>query len=303
MLDFGISKLIDEDDSTLSLTKSRSIIGSPLYMSPEQLRSARSVDTRSDIWSLGVLLFELIHGQPPFVTDSVAVLGAMVLAGPIPRLADVRPGTPPALDAAIRRCMERDPNQRFPSVVELVEALLPFAETKRELAERILRRPRERGSAPSLDPFVGIDRPSERALAAADDIASAATVPMTPRAASAVAVTEGRSRTRTIAIAAFVLVSLGACGLALSAFALGRRSAPKDAASAEVASSSPTASATLVSPANDVLPEPLRTVVASAPPPPPTAPLPHPAARPRPSPATLRLTNAPVTADDMGRPS
>src|SRR5687767_14114561 len=79
VLDFGISKLAQrDDDGAVRITKTRSILGSPLYMSPEQLRASRDVDGRTDIWSLGIIVYELICGQTPFVGNTVAEIGAQV---------------------------------------------------------------------------------------------------------------------------------------------------------------------------------------------------------------------------------
>jgi len=80
VLDFGISKsLLGGSVAELSLTRTSTLIGSPLYMSPEQMRSAKDVDTRTDIWSLGVILYEMITGQPPYSGDSIPALCASLL--------------------------------------------------------------------------------------------------------------------------------------------------------------------------------------------------------------------------------
>jgi serine/threonine-protein kinase len=126
VLDFGISKSTAADDGDAAMTKTTSTVGTPLYMSPEQLRSSKNVDVRADIWSLGVILFELVAGRPPFRAASIAELGAKVLTTEAPDLRTVVPDAPPALAEAVRTCLRRDPRQRFASVADLARALAPF---------------------------------------------------------------------------------------------------------------------------------------------------------------------------------
>ena len=159
VLDFGISKLTELGDDGMSITKSRSVLGSPLYMSPEQLRASRDVDGRSDVWSLGVILFELVTGRLPFDAKTVAEVGAAVLAGEIPTVDAVKPGLPSGLSAVVRRAMSRDRESRYPTIGALVEALAPFASpaqaetTKRAVARWNARpdgAPRSDRSAPHI---------------------------------------------------------------------------------------------------------------------------------------------------------
>jgi serine/threonine-protein kinase len=144
VLDFGISKALSGTSvEELSLTKTAALIGSPLYMAPEQMRSAKDVDTRADIWSLGAMLYEMLTGQPPYLGESIPQLCAALLHDdPIP-LRQHRPEIPEGLDHAVLRCLMKDRNQRFPNVFELGRALLPFAHPDSrihvERAERVLR--------------------------------------------------------------------------------------------------------------------------------------------------------------------
>ncbi len=128
VLDFGISKIEDEAED-MSLTRTTEIIGSPSYMSPEQLRASKQVDLRTDIWALGVILFELLTKKLPFEATTVTELVAVVLTDPLPELRVVRPDVPPELAAAVGRCLEKKREDRYASVADLVRAIAPFVRT------------------------------------------------------------------------------------------------------------------------------------------------------------------------------
>jgi serine/threonine-protein kinase len=121
VLDFGISKSIDGADT--SLTSTGDVLGSPLYMSPEQIRDARRVDPRSDIWALGTILYKLLAGVAPFAADTSAGTLARIIADPVPPLRNARADIPPAIEEAILRCLEKSPEKRFQRVDELARAL------------------------------------------------------------------------------------------------------------------------------------------------------------------------------------
>jgi eukaryotic-like serine/threonine-protein kinase len=141
VLDFGISKAINVDDSALepapSLTATHSLLGSPAYMSPEQIRRPKSVDTRTDIWSLGSILFELLTREPPFNADSPLALLAAVVSDPLPSIREQRPDVPAALEAVIAKCLEKKPENRYQTVAELADALAPFAPRSQPSVSRI----------------------------------------------------------------------------------------------------------------------------------------------------------------------
>jgi len=130
VLDFGVSRLeraSEEDFLRSSVTRTNAVVGTPLYMSPEQLRNSKGVDARSDIWSLGVVLYELLAGVPPFVGESFGDV-AIKIATESPRpLSDFVSTIDPALAAVVIRCLEKDRESRFQNVGELARALLPFA--------------------------------------------------------------------------------------------------------------------------------------------------------------------------------
>jgi eukaryotic-like serine/threonine-protein kinase len=130
VLDFGISKFSSSMDDKVSaipsLTTTSAIIGSPIYMSPEQLKSTRDVDHRTDIWSIGVALYELIAGQPPFPWRNMAELSAAILKDtPVPLSTRIRTVSP-ELDRVIMRCLEKNPDNRHENIAELAWALVPF---------------------------------------------------------------------------------------------------------------------------------------------------------------------------------
>lgn len=127
VLDFGISKdLTGSDNPNHKLTQTGSIMGSPHYMSPEQLIDSKSVDARCDVWALGVILYELVTATMPFSAATMPEVVAKVLsADPVPP-SQLRPGIPPGFDELITRAIEKDRDKRFSSVHDFLQALLPF---------------------------------------------------------------------------------------------------------------------------------------------------------------------------------
>jgi len=125
VLDFGISKAIEAQGPVITFVDM--VMGTPLYMSPEQMRSLTSVDWRSDIYALGAILFELITASPIYDADTTAELAAMIALMPPVALRSRRPEAAAELEAAIARCVHKDPNGRFQDVAELAAALVPFA--------------------------------------------------------------------------------------------------------------------------------------------------------------------------------
>ena len=152
VLDFGISKA---PVGTGGITSTQAVMGSPHYMSPEQLVSAKHVDHRSDVWALGIVLYEMLAGSPPFTGDTMPEIVAKILQSPLPSLRAVRPDAPAEIEPVIARCTAKDPAARFGDVAELARALVAFAPDAARSADRatrILGRPAEPPSSkPATD--------------------------------------------------------------------------------------------------------------------------------------------------------
>lgn len=142
VLDFGVSKFnLGVDAHAGSLTTTGQTLGSPLYMSPEQMRSSHGADARSDIWGLGVVLFELLTGTRPFLADSLAELVLVINQEPPRDPKALRPDLPDALCRVVLRCLEKDPAQRPQTVDELATALVPFGTRDPRPSSRDTRTP------------------------------------------------------------------------------------------------------------------------------------------------------------------
>ena len=125
LLDFGIAKGAKGADSGIvgSTTRTGTFIGSPYYMSPEQVVGAKDIDFRSDLWSLGVVTFEALTGTRPFYAETVGALALKIHRDPLPKVTEAGPHLPPALDAWFERACAREPSARYTSAREMAEAL------------------------------------------------------------------------------------------------------------------------------------------------------------------------------------
>jgi serine/threonine protein kinase len=155
VLDFGISKMpLKKGDSSLTITGA--VLGSPAYMSPEQIQDSQSVDPRTDVWSLGVILYKTLTGQLPYSAESPAALFVKICTSDPEPLEKTRPGLPSGLNAIVSRCLKREPELRFKDANEL------YAEVSRvlEAAGTIVKEPVPPAPARAPSPPAPVRPPS-----------------------------------------------------------------------------------------------------------------------------------------------
>ena len=160
VLDFGIAKAsFDDHDGQQaqgSLTQTAQLFGSPLYMSPEQIRSAKNVDVRSDIWSLGVVLFQLVTGRLPFDGESVHGLFAAIIADEPRTPSSLGLPLPEGLEPVLMRCLSKNPAERYEDVAAFADAIAPYTTTAARVSlSRIPRssQPPSLGTVSTLAPI------------------------------------------------------------------------------------------------------------------------------------------------------
>jgi hypothetical protein len=273
VLDFGISKAT-QGEGGLSLTTTSAVMGSPLYMSPEQVRSAKDVDARADIWALGVILQELLVGAPPFLADTASALFAAIIADPPVPLRTRRPDAPPALEAVLARCLEKDRSRRYSNVAELAAALEPFAPASSAI------------SVARVSRVLGVTGAQAAPVSTASSSVQAATAGGHAPAATAGAWGNTQSDGRRSRNGLYVALSLGALAVlgGSAALALRGEAVPPEA---EGPASASTVPAPVAPPA---------TVTAPPPPPVATAPLIAPEPVPAASASSAPEKAAPVAA-------
>jgi serine/threonine-protein kinase len=284
VLDFGVAKA--PQDGNFSLTQTANVMGSPGYMSPEQLRSSKEADVRSDIWSLGATMYELACGRQPWVAESITELTLKIAMDPLPSL----PGSvPSALASVIARCLEKDPAARFPNVGALANALAPLASGGgAELAAGVVRV--LRGNQPSG----GSRQSAVHGAAVGTDptvagVAGVASVPTTMAASSGAITASPRTRTGwRLPVALTALVVVGGGITALVATTGGRMPTATPAAEPQLSPQPQPATATpttpILTPGTTPIPSP-----SPAPSPSPT-PSPTPGTSPIPSPIPIPST-------------
>jgi serine/threonine-protein kinase len=158
ILDFGIAKQIGAFNPT-GATTTKHIIGSPQYMSPEQIRGAKDIDHRTDLWSLGVIVFQTATGTLPFSGEALIDVLNKVIAGPLPLATELAPDLPPGIDAFFLRALTRDRSQRFQSAREMTDAFADLVRTS-----RAAERPSAAAPEPLPAPVTGITPAHARSL-------------------------------------------------------------------------------------------------------------------------------------------
>jgi serine/threonine-protein kinase len=234
VLDFGVSKSESALASGMGgLTHTRAMLGSPLYMSPEQMRSSRDVDARADVWALGVVLFELLTAAHPFEAETLPQLCLKVVSDPPRSILDLRPELPTELVAVIECCLRKDPSERFANAADLAEALEPFvSQVSRHIIERARKAIQAGGSLRAL--------PAASASGRAASSGDRAVQP-TPAAWGSGRRTGRPRRRRVLWMASSAVAVAAAAGVLVAAVGRGRGQpvAPPSPASAAVLSAAP----------------------------------------------------------------
>ncbi len=246
ILDFGIAKFVDPLATGVQ-TRTGSVMGTPYYMSPEQAKGSKAIDHRSDVWSLGVIVYECLTGFRPFDSDSLGDLILRIVSYPIPTLRERAPELPEAVEAFWQRASAREPDQRYQSVRELVDGL----------AEALGEAPAA-GARESMVSVVSAHEaagPLQRPVTLGDAARTVGQPPPTPQ--------KGKGAVIGVAVAAAAVVLAGVGFLALRG---GSQTSPATDGAAPATSATP--------------PEPKAPEAASAEAPPPAATAASPAARP-----------------------
>jgi serine/threonine-protein kinase len=278
VLDFGISKIGSTTAGGTGLTKTSAVMGSPRYMSPEQMKSSRNVDARSDIWALGTVLYEALAGVPPFDADTVPELCVRIVMEPPPPLHTHRPDLPQGFEAALMLALAKEPASRYQTVADFCAALAPYGSPQAAVsatrAARVLKM-----SAGAAVGAASTGASTARAATGPTHAQWAGSTPAVPKAS--------RAGVLIAAVALLSLVGLGTVGGWWAA----RRSLPATAASSSAAAA-PLRSVELpavpeaIASAPAALPDAGLTSIVAPPSPRPATPTPHPPpAAQRPAPA------------------
>ncbi|WP_437502228.1 serine/threonine-protein kinase [Sorangium sp. So ce1099] len=298
VLDFGIVK---ETGAHLTgeVTRTGELLGSPHYMSPEQVRGEKDVDRRSDLWSLGVILFCAVTGVLPFQGDQLGAVIANILVAPLPSASQLAPDLPPAIDAFFARALSRDRAQRFQSVGEMIGELRRLAGmASPSIPDLQLSSATPTSSRPRFSGTIPLHAVEASAPAAAPRSARPGT--LTGAGSTAQEAVQQRPSRALLAIAVSATVLLGAgitAAVGRSGGAGGDRQQPAEVAPAEAPVPARTAAAPPAAPQAPAAPPPSVTPREPSPPPPP------PSATPVEPSAAAVSPAAKVPGDSKVRPS
>jgi serine/threonine-protein kinase len=232
VLDFGISKVSSGSKSdSFSMTKTSAVMGSPRYMSPEQMRSSRNVDARSDVWALGTVLYEALAGVAAFDSETMPELCARILTEPPAPLASHRADLPDGFEEALMLSLEKDPAVRYQDVAQFAAALAPFGSAQAAASAQRAARVLKVSGSPASRSVVGSDPMVASAASAPSRVSRLPPVPRStpPRASHphaqthdaallsgsniAVAKSHGIAWVMGASVAVIALVGLGAGGM------------------------------------------------------------------------------------------
>jgi serine/threonine-protein kinase len=260
VLDFGISKVVESNsENEKRLTDTRSTFGSPSYMAPEQVRSAKHVDARADAWALGVVLYEILTRRLPFDADTVSGVLAAIVADPPAPLRTLRPDAPPEVEAAIIALLEKAVDKRA-SLVETAARLRPFASAAGQATADLIARSYGAG-APSNLTISGSEIPS---APVSSPTAMGDTLPLLATTRTYGGKSEGGGKLRLVAGAVLLLaVGLGAGVFATSRATKRGTAAPPTPAEMQTIAATPIASPPTVG--QPPLPAPLPAAASPAP--------------------------------------